>query len=305
MSQVLVLAGGPDRERRVSLDSAAAVSRALREGGHEVHEATIDRATLGEVRDLPGEVVWPVLHGRWGEGGPLQDILEEDGRPYVGSGPGPARGAMDKVFAKALASECGMRVLPSVIIDPNDATPAIDLPIVVKPIFEGSTIGLHICRDTSAWEAARAEVGERMGEGVIYMGEHYAPGREITVGVADLGKGLEALPIIEITPGDGLYDYAAKYERDDTTYTCEPRLPGAVSDEVRRGTLALCARLGVRHVARADFILTPDGHAVFLEINTMPGFTSHSLVPMAAAHAGVPMSALATSIVEAALARER
>jgi D-alanine-D-alanine ligase len=300
MSQVLVLAGGPDRERRVSLDSAAAIARALRDGGHEVHQATIDRATLREIQALPGDVVWPALHGRWGEGGPLQDILEKDGRPYVGSQPGPARGAMDKVFSKSLASECGMRVLPTVIIDPDDPAPPIDLPIVVKPIFEGSTIGLHICHDTAAWDRARSEVKE---SGVIYMGEHFAPGREITVGVADLGKGLEALPIIEITPGDGLYDYAAKYERDDTTYTLEPRLPGAVSDEVRRGTLALCARLGVRHVARADFILTPDGHAVFLEINTMPGFTSHSLVPKAAAHMGVTMSELASSIVSAAAAR--
>lgn len=297
--EVLILGGGPDLERPVSLQSAGAVAQALRSARrYAVHEHEIERITLDELRALPGDVIWPVLHGRWGEGGPLQDLLEADGRPYVGSVPRAARLAMDKIAARDIASRLNLRTAPACILNPADPGRMIDLPLVVKPVFEGSTLGLRICRTEEDWRNAHRAAVE---SGRIHMVERFIAGRECTAGLIDIGEGLTPLPLIEITPASGLYDYEAKYTRNDTLYTVSPQLPAGVAEGIAARTLSLAQTIGVRHLCRADYILDDENHPWFLEINTMPGFTSHSLVPMAAASIGLDMTALCAAIVDRAL----
>lgn len=296
--EILVLGGGPDAERAVSLESASGVAGALREGGYTVHERTVEAVTLEELSEMPGDVVAPILHGPFGEGGPLQEILERDGRPYVGCAPRAARLAMDKIASKLIGGALGAGVAPSAVFDPADPACPLDLPVVVKPVKEGSTIGLYVCRGNEEWESARAMTAAR---GRPAMVEPYLRGREITVGVVTG----EALPVMEIVPTSGLYDYSAKYERDDTRYIVRPKLPRGVAERATRDALALAQEVGATALSRVDFILTPDGTPWLLEINTMPGFTAHSLVPMAARAAGLEMPELCARLVEDAVRRAK
>ncbi|TVQ64122.1 MAG: D-alanine--D-alanine ligase [Phycisphaerales bacterium] len=308
--RVLVLSGGPDAEREVSLRGGAAVAQALRDANEfEVREETLapefaqrpldDMA--GALRAIPADVVWPLLHGPFGEGGPLQDVLERDGRPYVGSRPRAARRAMDKMATKLVAARLGIATGEACAFNPRDHACPLALPVVLKPVFEGSTIGLHVCKDEGAWRHAREESS---GAGRPCMVESFLPGREITVGLLQREGAWSALPIIEIAAQDGLYDYEAKYVRNDTRYIVDPPLPPGAADAARDASLRLAQALGVRHVARADFIVPEaGGPPSLLEINTMPGFTDHSLVPMAARAAGLEMSVLCAAIVRAALGR--
>lgn len=277
--EILLLSGGPDAEREVSLTGARAVESALRDDGWTVHHHAIDTPALAEIRALPGEVVFPLLHGRWGEGGPLQDLLERDGRPFVGCAPRAARLAMDKVASKCEALAIGLPVTATCIFDPRDEACPLDLPVVVKPVHEGSTVGLWVCTTPAQWRRAQQATAAAARPAMV---EPFIPGRELTVGVVD-GR---ALPIIEIVPKYGLYDYDAKYTRDDTRYLLEPDLPGALARDLGAWSLALARRIGAIDIARIDWRLDERECPWLLEINTMPGFTSHSLVPMAAAHPG-------------------
>lgn len=298
---VLILGGGPDAEREVSLKSAALVARALREGGRfAVSERTIGAVTAGELRGMGGDVVWPVLHGPFGEGGPMQDILVESGRPYVGCGPAAARLAMDKLATKLIAAQHGLKTAESCALNPRDGASPLPLPLVVKPVFEGSTIGLFVCRTGDDWRRAHAEA---VRSGKPYMIERFVPGREITVGLLEREPGsLSVLPTIEIVPADGLYDYEAKYSRNDTRYVVNPALPAGSAESAVHAAETLARAMGVRGLARADFIVAhDDAQPRLLEINTMPGMTDHSLVPMAAKAIGLDMPRLCTLIVETAL----
>ncbi len=300
MRTVLVLGGGPDAEREVSLASAGTVAASLRESGScQVVEKTIDRLSLAELRALPGDVIAPILHGSFGEGGPLQDLLEADGRPYVGSGPGAARLAMDKLATKLVAAREGIPTAQACVLNAGDAACPLPFPVVVKPVHDGSSVGLHICAEPRAWPAVFASVVEDMRRhpGRVYMVERYIAGKELTVGLIDG----QALPIIHIVPADGAYDYEAKYHRDDTRYILDPPLPPGVAERVRAQSVNLARAMDVRHLARVDFILDDRAIAWLLEVNTMPGFTSHSLVPMASRHAGTDLPTLCRSLVEMAV----
>ncbi len=300
MTTVLVLGGGPDAERAVSLKSAASIAAALRASGlYEVIERTIDRIGLLDLRGMAGDVIFPALHGSFGEGGPLQEIMEQDGRPYVGCRPMAARKAMDKVQCKIVAAALGVATAETAVFNAADASCPVELPVVVKPVHDGSSVGLHVCRTDEDWRAARLTVMQDISArpGRAYMIERYIRSRELTVGILDG----EALPIIHIQPADGLYDYEAKYHRNDTVYTVNPSLPAGVGERVRADALAVARGLGVRHLARADFLLDDAGRTWFLEINTMPGFTDHSLVPKAAAATGLAMPALCARLVDLAL----
>lgn len=310
---VLVLGGGPDAEREVSLKSSSAIANALRHSGRfQVRHAIIDRLTGAELRELKGDVVFPALHGKWGEGGPLQMLLEADGRPFVGCGFAAARACMDKVLTKSFAAKVGLTVSPTMILDPADDLLPLALPVVVKPIFEGSTIGLHICRSMDQWKAAHAASA---ASGKPCLVEPFVKGRELTLGMIPEHKGgrvtgtgrLQPLPLIQITPAAGLYDYEAKYNRDDTKYQVNPPVPEALGEQLGALTRTLAESIpgggvpGVRHLCRADFILDDENRAWFLEINTMPGFTDHSLVPMAAKASGLEMPALCALLVDACI----
>ncbi len=303
--RVVVLAGGPDAEHRVSLASAGAIVEALaaspRYAARLAVIAAPDAARLAEIV-ADADVVFPAMHGRYGEGGTLQRLLETIGVPYVGAGPAAARLAIDKAGTKSVAAglaSASVDVPPTLIVDPADETPPLATPRVAKPNFEGSTIGLHLVRDAEEWPGVRDAI---RASGVPYVAEPLVAGREITLGlVAGAAGRLEPLPIVEIASAGGLYDYAAKYERTDTRYRVDPELPAPVRAGVADFALSLAERLGIRHLARADFILRDAGTAAFLEINTMPGFTSHSLLPMAAAAQGVPMADLCAGLLDAAL----
>ncbi len=295
--QVLVLMGGPDGEREVSIQSGQRVAAALREaGGFEVHEHVIDRPTLEEIRAMPGDAIFPVLHGPWGEGGGLQELLETDGRPYVGSRPRASRAAMNKATTKLFARAAGIRTPPARILHAGDPCD-LPLPLVVKPVADGSSLEVHRCFDDAQLNAARARF-DAAGQPALV--ERLIQGREITAGIFER----DVLPLIEIETTQAFYDYAAKYERDDTQYRLDPELPDAVRAEIVHASRTIYERLGCRDVARADFMVDADG-AWFLEINSMPGMTDHSLVPKAAAHAGIAFPEMCKRLVERAVVRLR
>ena len=157
---VLVLGGGPDSERAVSLNSAHFITQALRESGRfsAVHNQTIDKLTLPELKRLPGNVIFPALHGGWGEGGPLQDLLEADGRPFVGCKASAARHAMDKVATKLTAVQLGIPTPACRVLDLRDPCCPLPFPVIIKPVHEGSTFGLHVCRAPDEWAGARRTI---------------------------------------------------------------------------------------------------------------------------------------------------
>lgn len=301
---VLVLGGGPDAEHEVSLNSSAAVTKALNDSGRFVaHLEIIGALTIDELRAMPGSVVFPVLHGPWGEGGPMQRLLEADGRPFVGCGSLAARAAIDKLLTKQVALTLGIATGPSAILHPLDDAPPIALPLVLKPVHEGSSVGLALCHTIDQWRAAVRIARDSLAAGktAAFMVEPLTRGRELTVGVV----AGEALPIVEIAPADGIYDYAAKYTRDDTRYVVDPPLPQGVGHTIQRDALRLAEALGCAMLARVDFLLDERLGPRLLEANTMPGFTSHSLLPMAAARTGLAMPALCAALVDDALARHR
>lgn len=301
---VLVLGGGPDPERPVSLDSSAAVAQALNLlPGYRAELRVIDRLDARELASLPGDVVFPVLHGQWGEGGPLQDLLEASGRPYVGCRPRAARIAMDKVLSKIAAIKTGVPAPRAGMLNPADPVCPLDFPCVVKPVHEGSTIGVHLVFDEAQWQAARRAALDDLASnpGRIYMVERYIPGREVTLGVlAPNTPSCVILPLVEIKPASGFYDYQAKYSRDDTVYEVAPHLPPGVEMEVRTYAQRLVVALGIRHLCRIDFRIDAIGAPWLLELNTMPGFTSHSLLPKAAAHVGIDFPSLCARLVDLA-----
>ncbi|MFG0258600.1 MAG: D-alanine--D-alanine ligase [Phycisphaerales bacterium JB043] len=292
--RVIVLGGGPDAEREVSLASARNVAGALRESARfDVREHTIEVCTIEDLRSMEGDVFFPVLHGPWGEGGTLQELLESDGRPFVGAGASPSRLAMDKEATKALALRLGISTPDAVRFDPACETCPLPLPVIVKPNAEGSTIGMHICTTPSQWREAFRRTCER---GVAALVERYVEGHELTVGVL-CG---EPLSIVEIVPAEGWYDYDAKYARDDTEYIVAPALGDELDAMIREDSLRIARHIGCDSLARVDWMLSEQGVPMLLEVNTIPGFTSHSLLPMAGAHDGMPMPDLCERLVDEA-----
>ena len=299
---VVVLGGGPDAEHKVSLDSSAAVAEALaRSDRYAVELQVFDALTPEALADMEGDVVFPVLHGPWGEGGPLQRMLEADGRPFVGCGPHAARWARDKLQTKQVALSLGIASAPAVIFHPHDVEPPVDLPLVIKPVHEGSSVGLAICTTLDDWRAGADMARTMLSESsaAAFMVEPLVEGRELTVGIV----AGEALPIVEIEPASGVYDYEAKYARDDTRYTVDPPLPEGLAHAIQRDALRLARSLGCVMLARVDFILDTQRGPRLLEANTMPGFTSHSLLPMSAARVGLDMTALCVALVDDAIRR--
>lgn len=302
---VIVLGGGPDAEREVSLKSSSAVAAALEKTGrYDVSYQVIDRPTADQLKAMKGDVFAPILHGGFGEGGPLQDLLAHDGRPYVGCGATAARAAMDKIATKMAALKSGIPTAQSAVFDARDAVCPIGLPVVLKPVHEGSSVGVHLCHNQTKWDAARVKAAADMREhpGRVYFIERLVRGAELTVGVMDpLGPTTRVLPPIRIEPAVEFYDYEAKYNRSDTNYTVDPKLPPGVKEQIQAWSVGLARGLGIRHLCRVDFLLDDNAQAWLLEVNTMPGFTDHSLFPMAAAKVGMDMPTLCAALVEFAL----
>ncbi len=300
--KVAVLMGGPSREREVSLQSGQCVADALKKAGANVITSDIRPDALGVLDDETIDVFFIALHGTFGEDGQIQEILESKGLIYTGSGPLASQLAFDKWESKKRFTAAGVTMPDSILFEPR-ANPAdlenrirrLGSKYVIKPLREGSTIGISIADDPkSAVEAAKkckAEFGDCMIESFI-------KGKEITVGIlANL-----ALPILEIRPPAGFYDYHAKYIGDKTEYLFDSINNPALVDKIQESAITCFNSLGCRGAARVDFIIGDDGKPYALEINTIPGMTSHSLLPKAAAKIGISMSRLCLKIVELALA---
>ena len=297
---VAVLAGGPDAEREISIISGSEIARALREhGAFEVSYHEIGRITLDELGAIPGDVVFPALHGPWGEGGPLQSLLEAAGRTFVGSGSVAAARAMNKLETKEIARGLGIPTPDARLVTRREDAHALSGPVVLKPIDDGSSVGVFICHDADAIDRAWQELSQRGGQVMV---EQFIAGRELTVGVV----GSDISSVIEIIPAVEFYDYEAKYERDDTRYTLDPDLPAALTRAMRDASQRLFEALGCRDLARIDYRLDDRGPTLqwgLLEVNTMPGFTSHSLVPMGELAGGVSLSELCARLVRLAWER--
>jgi len=286
--RVTVLAGGPSAERAVSLDSGRAVAEALRRRGHAVRLADIGPDDLSAL-DHAADVVFPALHGPFGEDGQVQRILEQRGIRFVGSGSRASALAMDKVAAKKVAAELGVLTAEYEVVCAGQ-TPTLPVPVVVKPVDQGSSVGTAIVKDPGELPAAAAAVCVEFGRALV---ERFIQGDEVTVGVID---GV-ALPPICIRAKRGFYDYEAKYRDERTEYLFEAGLAPEVLARAAQQSLRLFVAMGCRHLGRVDWIVDADGRAWFLELNTIPGFTSHSLTPMAAARAGIPFDELVERLV--------
>jgi D-alanine-D-alanine ligase len=249
------------------------------------------------------DVFFLALHGEFGEDGQLQQVLEDRRLTYTGSGPRASRMAFDKMASKRLFAEAGMSVPAVVEFRPDmnalELNRRLRTPVerfVVKPIRQGSSVGVHIVGTRQEAIEAAGQVHAEFGDCMI---EAFIPGREVTVGV--LGR--HVLPIIEIRSKTGFYDYHAKYVSDQTQYLFDTVEEESTRVQVTRAALMCFDALGCRDFARVDFILADDGTPYALEANTIPGFTSHSLLPKAAAKVGLPMKDLCTQIVQRVHAR--
>ena len=303
--RVLVLAGGPGRERPVSLAGGAEVAQALRCAGHEVMERDIlpdDLSALDDFKQWGGDVIFPVLHGLWGEGGGLQRILSDRDLTYVGSGPGSASLCINKHLTKLTIAEHGVAT-PEAELLLEGQTRKLEAPVVIKALEEGSTFGLAICKTED--EAGKAQV-ELSKDFPRLLVERYIAGKELTVGVVQSddpkSPGPVALPAIQIIPVGECYDYDAKYERDDTQYLFEIDVPDETLKQISDWALTAYRVLGVHHLCRVDFMVDAFNRPWFIEVNTMPGFTTHSLLPMAAAKSGLDLTQLTNRLVRLALA---
>lgn len=297
-----VLMGGPSRERKISLESGRAVAGALERLGHEVRPADVrpGDVTAALVRDM--DVTFLALHGTWGEDGAVQRELETLGVCYTGSGPEASRLAMDKVAAKERFSDEGIPTPAFRVLAGGDeemfeeAMERIGPDLVVKPVADGSSIDVYMVDSLPALRSAVEKVRAR-GEPALV--ERRIVGREFTVGV--LGE--SALPTLEIRTASGRYGYKEKYLLGSTRYIFDHGLPAHVEERVVEVALKAHHVLGCRDVSRVDMIITPEGEPEVLEVNTIPGFTTNSLVPKAAARAGLSFGRLCERIV--GMARER
>jgi len=298
--RVAVLRGGVGREREVSMESGRYVAEALGAGEFDVIASDIGPDDLSVLDNPDIDVFFVALHGEFGEDGQLQQILEDRQRVYTGSGPEASRLAFDKVASKRLFERAGVDVAPSVEFHRGQDVGELDGRLkdlgerfVVKPVRQGSSVGVYVVESRADAIAAARTVCEEFGDGMI---EPFISGQEITVGV--LGR--TPLPIIEIRSQTGFYDYHAKYVDEQTEYLFDTVDDADVRRRAAEAALACFDALGCRHFARVDFILTEDGTAYALEINTIPGFTRHSLLPKAAGKTGCSMEQLCAQIVGAA-----
>jgi len=298
--KVAVLMGGISQERDISLQSGNFVAQALKEAGLDVVTSDIDPDNLDVLEDSSIDVFFIALHGRFGEDGQLQQILEDKSLCYTGSGPIASILAFDKLASKECFAEVGVTTPNVIEFDSQAKTEQIEKQLlqlgerfVVKPVRQGSTIGVSIVDDPKSAIVAARECAEKFSDCMI---EEFIPGREITVGILQS----QTLPIIEVKSKTGFYDYHAKYIDERTEY-----LFGTIDDPVviaktEAAALNCFDALGCRHFARVDFILGNNGIPYVLEVNTIPGLTAHSLVPKSAAKAGLSMSQLCVRIIEAA-----
>jgi D-alanine-D-alanine ligase len=287
---VAVLKGGFSAEREVSLESGAAIANGLRNAGYTVIEVDVTSPDFTVPEGV--QAVFIALHGTFGEDGGAQARLTELGLPYVGAGVEASRIAFDKILTEECLRKKKILVPASEVLYRGD-TPSMKPPVAVKPPRQGSSVGCSLVFDESEWPLALADAWQYDDEILV---QRFIPGREFTVGIVD-GT---VLPIVEIVTAAGWYDYTAKYKVDTTRYVIPAELDAASAARMQKTALKTFKALGARGFGRVDFRMTPEGEQYVLELNTIPGCTSHSLLPKAAAAAGIEFPALCDRIMQTA-----
>jgi D-alanine-D-alanine ligase len=294
-----VLYGGQSAEREVSLRTGKACADGLAQKGYQVTLVDVDREIAARLREGGFEVAFNALHGRWGEDGCIQGLLEAMAIPYTGSGVLASAMGMDKVVAKAMFRSLGLPVIDYRVFPAARAASIalaelpFGLPCVVKPSGEGSSVGVHIVKDPTKLTEACRDAATFKGDVIV---ERYVKGAEVNVAVLDD----KALGAIEIVPANEFYDYAAKYTAGTTKYFYPAHIPEAHTRRVMEAAETAHRGLGCAGVTRVDFIVAPDGTPFILEINTLPGMTATSLVPKIAAGLGIAFPDLCERILEGA-----
>lgn len=297
--KVGVLYGGRSAEREVSIMSGTGVHAALCGQGVNAHLFDTGIGSLADLAAQQFDRLFIALHGRYGEDGTLQGALELLGIPYTGSGPMASSLAMDKVMTKRVWLEAG---LPTpgyrVLTDANEvnaAALALGLPLMMKAPHEGSTLGIVKATEAAALSQAY-EVAAQYDE--VVLAEQFVAGRELTVSLLGRGKDARALPVIEIVAPQGNYDYQHKYFSDDTQYLCPAPLEQTLATEIAEISVKAYRALGCEGWGRADLMLDQNNRPWLLEMNTSPGMTGHSLVPMAAKAIGMSYPELCMQILK-------
>jgi D-alanine-D-alanine ligase len=295
--KVAVLYGGKSAEREISLMSGAKVLEGLRTGGVDAHAFDPAERELIELKNEAFDRVFIALHGRYGEDGTVQGALELMGIPYTGSGVMASALCMDKVRTKLIWIACGLPTPKFEVVTAASGWRAVagrlGLPLIIKPAHEGSTIGLTKVRRVADLPGA-FELAARYDR--LVLAEEFVAGEELTAGFL----GDEALPLIRIEAPQGKYDYQNKYFSDETKYFCPSGLPATQERRIQALVLRSAEALGCSGWGRADLIRRADGSVTLLEMNTSPGMTGHSLVPMAAKAAGLSFEQLVLRILELA-----
>jgi D-alanine-D-alanine ligase len=292
-----LLFGGWSAERPISLKSAAAVDGALRRLRLPHAKIDVTPRVAEQVRRAGVDLAFLVLHGPFGEDGALQGLLDGAGVAYTGSGVRASSAAMHKPTAKGIFQAHGIPTPPWRVLHRRDSPLARkqDEVLIVKPAAQGSAIGVSVVRRPSEWKPALRNAFRHSGEVLV---ERYVPGTEVTVAVL----GDRALPVVEIIPKHGFYDFFSKYAKGGSAHIVPARLPDAVLARCRSLSLRAFRALGCRHLARVDLMVPKNGRPTVLEVNTLPGMTATSLFPDAARAAGMDFDALVLEILKLALA---
>ena len=294
--------GGSSAEREISIQTGSGVMRALQSLGYDAQSLDYDARFLDNIREVAPEVVFNALHGPGGEDGHVQALLDFLGIPYTGSGVEASALAMDKHLTKKLLAAEGLPTAAWDIFDLSGGTlpllpGSLDLPLVIKPRFEGSSQGVVIVRTHEQWTSAMLAAAKTYSQ---IMAEEFLGGREFTVAI--LGE--EALPVIEIIPNaDEFYTFDAKYAPGGSTHIVPARIDEDLAARLQMIALSVHRLLGLRDYSRTDFIVTKEGRPQILEVNTLPGLTATSLVPDACSAVGISYEALVDRLVGYALAR--
>ena len=298
--KVAIFAGGASSEREISLKSGHAIYKALKRSGLDADLIDPKDDLEKEARSVKAEVVFIALHGRSGEDGTLQRILEEERVTYTGSGPEASFKALDKIVSREIFLKIDLTVPVYKIAKSSeeliDIAGGFKLPFVVKPQYEGSSIGLSVVEDMAQAKAA-FDRASKYGENVLI--EEYVNGRELTVGIVeDL-----ALPVVEIEAKNKVYDFNAKYWDQATKYTCPVFLDENISKKAQEHALSAHKALGCRDFSRVDMIMNDEGKIFVLEVNTIPGMTERSLLPKAALATGLKFDSLCIKLIDLAYKR--
>ncbi len=295
---ITVMLGGPSAEREVSLRTGAAVAKALRSLGHQVDE--LDPADAMWILPVKTDVVFLALHGTYGEDGTVQEQLEKLGVPYTGCGPEASRIAFDKVLTKQRCLAAGV---PTAKFDVFDAPTASwpmgwKPPVVLKPVRQGSSVGLQFVDRVENWHTALAEA-LRYDSQVLM--EEKIVGRETTVGILD-GK---PLPVVEVKVKQGEFDYKNKYTPGASEHFCPADFDAPTTEKIQAAALGAFNAIGGRDYARVDVMVRAGGDPIVLEVNTLPGMTETSLLPDAAKAAGIDYAQLCQRMIDLALRRKK